>query len=319
MSLPPPQAWVLYSGRYAANSPKHTPICCVQGAAGGAPGAAAALGSAGYRRWAASLPGQQVHPPATSPTGFVAATRMLAKLSLVSRRVFPLPCTAGVPCLLQQPSSGRRRQSIVSTPLSLQRTARQGRGRQQMEQISQQLLHTPAPNPHVDIGWVIAHYHPVHLGSSARAIQGVACQHVHSLLAGSIQRSCWRRGHGCGRPWQRWRQTRRSVRCWGRGPRAADLAHRAASWQRTWQPRLAQQLKAEQHADVSTHTAGPQPPSLPLHDQQAVAHRQPPAPGQQAFQLSAAPPSQPQCQVVPLQQSAQPMQVIIVLRAVTMV
>ena len=101
----------------------------------------------------------------------------------------------------------------------------------------------------------------------------------------------------------------------GAGPHAADLARRAAAWQRTWQPRLAQQLKAEQHADVSTHTAGPQPPSLPLHHQHAVAHRQPP--GQQAFQLGALPPSQPQCQVVPLHQSAQPMQVMSVLGAVT--
>jgi hypothetical protein len=95
----------------------------------------------------------------------------------------------------------------------------------------------------------------------------------------------------------------------GGGPRAAHLAHRAASWQRTWQPRLAQQLKAEQHADHSTHTAGSQPPSLLHQHQQAVACRQPPAAGQQAFQLSAPPPSQPQCEVVPLQQLAHPMQV----------
>lgn len=93
------------------------------------------------------------------------------------------------------------------------------------------------------------------------------------------------------------------------GPRAADLAHRAASWQHTWQPRLAQQLKAEQHGDRSRQTAAPQQLSMPLQQQQAVACRQLPAPGQQAFQLSTPPPSQPQCQVVPLHQSAQPIQV----------
>lgn len=78
-------------------------------------------GSAGYRRWAATLPGQQVHPPAASPTGFVAATRMLAKLSLVSRRVFPLPCTAGVRAseAAQQPAeAAAERQQVTATAAS---------------------------------------------------------------------------------------------------------------------------------------------------------------------------------------------------------
>lgn len=79
--------------------------------------------SAAYRRWAASLPGQQLHPPNTASSGFAAATRMLAKLNLVSSRVFPLPRTAisQLPSTAQQssaPAAEARSTAAAAAPSS---------------------------------------------------------------------------------------------------------------------------------------------------------------------------------------------------------
>lgn len=80
--------------------------------------------SAAYRSWTASLPGQQMQPPAAAEgaaAGFAAATRMLAKLSLISGRVFPLPLSAeasaeAVPSRQQGDAASRQKCTAASTP-----------------------------------------------------------------------------------------------------------------------------------------------------------------------------------------------------------
>lgn len=80
--------------------------------------------TAAYRAWAASLPGEQVRPgggAAGAPVGFAAATRMLAKLSLISSRVFPLPLSADA-------APSRRRDTAAAPPHAAAVSARAAAG-----------------------------------------------------------------------------------------------------------------------------------------------------------------------------------------------
>lgn len=250
--------------------------------------------SAGYRRWAAALPGRQLRPPAASPTGFVAATRMLAKLSLVSGRVFPLPCTAGIRATdaAQQPAAAPAVECQQVTA-----TAASGVAEVQPPADGHVSAASDALASSMDIGvqpFIVMLLFWAPRGCAIHMSLGPRCT---CWLAGGMQAELLAE-----RP--RLRQALAALAAdpalgplLACKPSAVDLAHRAASWQRTWQPRLAQQLKAEQHADRSVQTAAPRQPSMPLQQQQA-------------FQPGAPPlASQPQCQVLPLQQAAQPMQV----------